>query len=60
MTMDTFAQQLHGMAGGYLNKPVVNATNLPGAWDFDVKWTGRGQLEQAGSEGISIFDAVDK
>ncbi len=60
MTMDTFAQQLHGMAGGYLNKPVVNATNLPGTWDFDVKWTGRGQLEQAGSEGISIFDAVDK
>ena len=60
MTMDTFAQQLHGMAGGYLDKPVVNETNLAGTWDFDVKWTGRGQLEQAGSEGISIFDAVDK
>ncbi len=60
MTMDTFAQQIHGMAGGYLDKPVVNATNLPGTWDFDLKWTGRGQVEQAGSEGISIFDAVDK
>ncbi len=60
MTMDTFAQQLHAMAGGYLDKPVVNETNLAGTWDFDVKWTGRGQLEQAGSEGISIFDAVDK
>ena len=59
-TMDAFAQQLHQMAGGYLDKPVVNNTALEGSWDFDIKWTGRGQLASQGPDGISIFDAVDK
>jgi uncharacterized protein (TIGR03435 family) len=59
-TMDTFAAQLHQMAGGYLDKPVVNSTGLDGSWDFDLKWSGRGQLESQGADGISIFDAVDK
>jgi len=36
------------MAGGYLNKPVVNSTGLDGSWDFDIKWSGRGDLEKAG------------
>jgi uncharacterized protein (TIGR03435 family) len=60
MTMDNFVHELHDMAGGYLDKPVVNSTGLEGAWDFDIKWTGRGDLEKAGPDGISIFDAVDK
>jgi uncharacterized protein (TIGR03435 family) len=60
MTMETFATQVHQMAGGYLTSPVVDATGLKGAWDFDLKWTGRGGLAQAGGDGISIFDAVDK
>lgn len=59
-TMETFADDLHQWAGGYLNKPVVDSTGLEGAWNFDIKWTGRGQLQQAGADGISIFDAVDK
>jgi uncharacterized protein (TIGR03435 family) len=60
MTMDKFAEQLHWMAGGYLDKPVVNLTELEGTYDFELKWTGRGNLAKAGADGISIFDAVDK
>lgn len=59
-TMEAFANDLHDWAGGYLDKPVVDSTGLKGAWDFDIKWTGRGQLQRAGADGISIFDAVDK
>src|SRR5262245_16825011 len=60
LTMAVFAERLRQMAGGYLDKPVVDATNLEGSYDLDIKWTARGLLASAGSEGISIFDAVDK
>lgn len=60
MPMDTFATTLHQMAGGYLAHTVTNSTALKGSYDFNLKWTPRGALAQAGSEGISIFDAVDK
>ena len=60
LTMDALADTLHNFAGGYLDQPVVNETNLAGNWDFTIKWTGRGQLEKQGADGISIFAAVDK
>jgi len=61
MTMPALARQVRQMAGGYVaDHPVVDMTNLKGAWDFDVKWTGRGDLPAAGADGISIFDAVEK
>jgi uncharacterized protein (TIGR03435 family) len=59
-TMEQFAEDVHSMAGGYLTDPVVDSTALKGAYDFDLKWTPRGLLPRAGSEGISIFDAVSK
>jgi uncharacterized protein (TIGR03435 family) len=59
-TMERFAEDLHNWAGGYLTQPVVDSTGLKEAYDFDIKWTGRGQLARAGADGISIFDAVDK
>jgi uncharacterized protein (TIGR03435 family) len=60
VTMEEFAGILHDFAGGYLASPVVDSTGLKGSYDFDFKWTGRGQLAAAGDDGISIFDAVDK
>ncbi len=60
MTMETFAQMLHQMAGAYIDKPVLDSTGLKGAWDFDVKWSPRALLSLSGNAGITIFDAVDK
>src|SRR5262249_6866031 len=54
------AENLRQMAGAYLDKPVMDSTNLEGKWDFDLKWTARQALAAAGADGISIFDAVDK
>jgi len=60
LTMEQFARNLRFMAGAYMTNPVIDSTGLKGSWDFDLKWTGRAQLGQAGGDGISIFDAVDK
>jgi uncharacterized protein (TIGR03435 family) len=60
LTTAAIAENLRQMAGGYLDHPVVDSTKLEGSFDFDIKWTGRGQLAAAGADGISIFDAVDK
>ena len=60
VTMDTFVMQVHNYANGYLTRPAINSTGLSGSWDFDLTWTGRGNLVAAGSAGISLFDAIDK
>jgi uncharacterized protein (TIGR03435 family) len=59
-SMGELARMLRLMAGAYINSTVIDSTGLQGAWDFDLKWTGRAQLGQAGADGITIFDAVDK
>ena len=61
MTMAGLADLLRDIGGGtYLPDPVVDQTRLSGTWDFELKWTARNRLAQAGSDGISLFDAVDK
>jgi uncharacterized protein (TIGR03435 family) len=60
MTSADIAENLHQMAGGYLDHDVVDSTTLEGAFDFDIEWTARAALAAKGADGISIFDAVDK
>ena len=60
MTMAAFAQLLPRAAGQYLPNPVIDQTGMQGAWDFEFSFTPRQLLAQAGSEGISIFDALEK
>ena len=60
LTSADIATNLQQMAGGYLDHAVIDSTKLEGPWDFDIEWTGRGQLAAKGSDGISIFDAVSK
>jgi uncharacterized protein (TIGR03435 family) len=54
-TMDQFKEMLQNFASQYLPKPVVNATELKGGWDFDLQWTWR-----PAPDGLTIFDAVNK
>ncbi len=60
LTASGIAENLHQMAGAYLDHDVIDSTKLDGSYDFDLEWTGRGALAAKGSDGISIFDAVDK
>jgi uncharacterized protein (TIGR03435 family) len=60
MTMSGFVDFLRGAAGGYLPDPVVDKTELTGTWDFELKWTARNRLAQAGADAVTVFDAVDK
>lgn len=60
VTMDVLANTLAARAGGYVSGPVVNATSLDGAWDLDLRWTPRLVLAQAGADGVTLLDAVEK
>jgi uncharacterized protein (TIGR03435 family) len=60
LTPADIATNLRQMAGGYLDHAVIDSTKLDGLWDFDLEWTGRGQLAAKGADGISVFDAVSK
>ena len=61
MPMATFAGVLRDIGGGnYLPDAVVDQTGLSGTWDFELKWTARNRLAQAGPDGINLLDAVDK
>ena len=60
ITMDTFAKELRTIASGYFTTPVINATELNGSWDFDLKFTPRSLVGAAGPDNVTIFDAVEK
>ncbi len=60
LTSAGIADNLRQMAGGYLDHDVVDSTKLEGTYDFDIEWTARGALAAKGSDGISIFSAVEK
>jgi uncharacterized protein (TIGR03435 family) len=55
-TIDGFQPLLADLGNLYMpNKPLVNATNLKGAYDFDLEFTYK-----PAPGGLTIFDAVDK
>jgi uncharacterized protein (TIGR03435 family) len=60
MTMEAFASELRRLAVGYFTNAVVDSTGLKGSWDFEFEFTSKGILPLAGSDGVTIFDAVDK
>jgi len=61
MTMAKFVNTLMQYGGGtYFADPVVDQTGLTGSYDFELKWTQRNRLAQAGADGVSLYDAVDK
>jgi uncharacterized protein (TIGR03435 family) len=59
--MQALINELRYPAAPYLGVgPVLDKTNVEGGWDFNLKWTRRAQLQQAGPDGFTIFDALDK
>jgi uncharacterized protein (TIGR03435 family) len=74
-TMAQLATAMHLRAGGYVDHPVVDLTELKGGYDFVLTWTPRGALSSSGrggakaaetesasdpSGGTTFFDAVEK
>jgi uncharacterized protein (TIGR03435 family) len=60
LTAQGIVDNLHQMAGDYLDHDLIDATKLEGAWDFDLEWTSSWQLVDKGNDAIKIFDAVEK
>jgi len=48
ITLDELANGLRGMAPAYIDKPVVNLTELTGPYDLKFGWTPRGLLMGTG------------
>ncbi|HEY1306342.1 MAG TPA: TIGR03435 family protein [Vicinamibacterales bacterium] len=60
VTMAAFADLLPRAFGAYVTSPVTDQTGLKDAYDFEIRVHPRQLLAQAGSEGISLFDALEK
>jgi uncharacterized protein (TIGR03435 family) len=62
ITMAAFAEGLRGMMGASSlgPNPVVDATGLKGAWNFDIRWSVLSPGPDDTSSRITVFDAVDK
>ena len=64
MTMAQLAEQLPrgAAASAYLpgGQPVIDETGLSGFWEFELKFTPRALLAQAGSDGITLQASVEK
>jgi uncharacterized protein (TIGR03435 family) len=60
VTLALLAEQLPRAANGYFpaGQQIIDETELPGTWDFTLKWTPRQLLAQAGSDGITVQAAL--
>lgn len=66
-TMQQLASLIRNTGGDYFRDSirdpagrVEDQTGLKGAWDFDLHWLNLGQLKNAGPDGTSLYDAIDK
>lgn len=57
-TMRTLAQQLGRYAGS--GRPVFDATNLTGQFEWELKWTPDSPDGSAPADGVSIFTAIQE
>jgi bla regulator protein blaR1 len=57
MSMAEFAHELPGPGSRYLDKRIVDQTNLSGLWDFKLEWTKMTELESYG--GLTLFAALE-
>jgi uncharacterized protein (TIGR03435 family) len=56
MTMEQFADQLNDFGWQYFNHPVVDATGLKGAWDFDFRFS----WDRTAPDGVTVSTAIEK
>jgi uncharacterized protein (TIGR03435 family) len=54
-TMAQFAAMLQQSAASYLAKPIMDATELKGGWDFSLNWT-----LNPSPDGLSILEALSR
>ena len=66
-SMTLLADKLQAMAPAYVNHMIVDSTGLAGTWDFTLRWTPMGLLQQLNSKAgadpsgaLSLFDALDR
>jgi uncharacterized protein (TIGR03435 family) len=57
MTMANLAEFLPDMAGAYIDRPVVDLTDLKGTYDLKMAWVARALIDQGG---LTVFDALEK
>jgi uncharacterized protein (TIGR03435 family) len=57
ISMTSFTQVLSVVAPHYIDLPVINATGLPGLYDFTLTWTPNQSIGKQG--GMTIFAAVE-
>jgi uncharacterized protein (TIGR03435 family) len=71
MTMQGLAERIRDVAPAYLDRPVVDLTNLSGSYDFSLSWVslsqtmppvqvGENKADASMSDGPTIFEAVSK
>ena len=61
VTTKELTETLAQMANAYITGlPIADKTGLAGRWDFELRWTGRAQLAQAGAQGITLQQALDR
>lgn len=66
-SMALLADKLQAMAPSYVDHMIVDSTALAGTYDFTLRWTTRGLLQQLNSKpggdpsgALSLFDALDR